>query len=237
MMTQKQMQLVVSFICLTLFFISGLSIAAQSKVEQDSLSSPPLYSGFLQDYSKLKKITDSHGNELLRWVDSSIKERGYKKFLVKDVVFYPEAKPTKQVSNEMLEEIRQYMESNLRERLSSLDLLADASGDGVLEIRTAITAVDVKPEGLKFWEIVPFALIRAGIQTASGRRDHDVRLFLESEALDSQTQQIMLQSVREGTGLQLDNDSEPLTLAQLKPKMDQWIATVMKLVTSLQTID
>ena len=236
-MSQKQMQLFVSFICLTLFFISGLSIAAQNKVEQDSISSTPLYSGFLQDYSKLQKVTDSHGNELLRWVDSSITQRGYKKFLVKVVVFYPEAKPTKQVSSETLEEVRQYMASNLRERLSAHDLLADAPGDGVLEIRTAITAVDVKPEGLKFWEFVPFALIRAGIQTASGRRDHDVKLFLESEVLDSPTQQVMLQSVREGTGLQLDNDRDPLTLTQLKPKMDQWIEAVMKLVTALQPMD
>ncbi len=236
-MTQKQTQLFVSFVCLTLFFISGISIATEKKVEPDAISSTPRYSGFLQDYSKLKKVTDSQGNGLLRWVDPSIKEGGYKKFLVQDVVFYPEAQPTQQVSHDTLEQIRQYMASNLRDKLSAYGLLAAAPGADVLEIRTAITAVEVKPEGLKFWEFVPIALIRAGIQTASGRRDHDVKLFLESEVRDSQTQQIMLQSVREGTGLQLENDSEPLTLTQLKPKMDQWLETVIQLVTSLQPID
>lgn len=236
-MVKKYKQLSAKCACLALFFISSIAIAAQDKIDKDSIPSKPVYSGFLQDYSKLQKTTDSQGNALLRWIDPAIKVHGYQKFFLKDIVFFPEAKPTKQVSLEILEEVRQYMESNLRTRLSDRSLLADAPGDNVLELRIAITAVEVKPEGLKIWEVIPIALIRAGIQTASGRRDHDVKLFLESEAVDSQTQQVMVQSVREGTGLQLANDSDPLTLTQLKPKMDQWVNAVMDSIATLQATE
>lgn len=216
-------------ICMMLFSIASISAMGQAHPDKDERLSGSVYSGFLKDYSKLQETKDSQGNALLRWVDPAFKAHydSRQKFLVKDVEFFPAAKPTKQVSASVLEEIRHYIESNLRERLGAHDLLADAPGEGVLELRLAITAVNVKAQALRPWELVPVALIRAGIQSVSGRRNQNVKLLIEAEAVNSQTNQVVLQSVREGKGLKLDSENDPLTLDKLKPKMDQWIEAVM----------
>ncbi len=226
-------KLFAQLLCMTLFSIASFSAMGQAHPDKDDDLSTSSYSGFLKDYSKLKKTVDSQGNALLRWVDPVFKAQHLQqhKFLVRDVEFFPEAKPTKQVSSLVLEEIRHYIESNLRERLGVHDLLADAPGEGVFELRLAITAVNVKAQGLRPWELIPVALIRAGIQSVSGRRNQHVRLLIESELVNSQTNQVVLQSVREGKGLSLDNENDPLTLDKLKPKMDQWIEAVMDSIT------
>ncbi|MCC7005340.1 MAG: DUF3313 domain-containing protein [Ottowia sp.] len=128
-------------VCITLFAIGSVWAIAQDVPDKDVDVSTSSYSGFLKDYSKLKKTIDSQGNIVLRWVDPAIKVHRYQKFIVKNVAFFPEAKPTKQVSSLALEDIPHYIESNLRERLAVRTLLAEAPGNDVLALRLAITAV------------------------------------------------------------------------------------------------
>ena len=94
-------------------------------------------------------------------------------------------------------------------------------------MRLAITDVNIKAQGLRPWEVVPVALLRAAIQNLSGRRNQNVILLIESELVNSQTHQVVLQSVRAGKGLQLGSENDQLTFDKLKPKMDQWIEAVM----------
>ena len=47
-------------------------------------------------------------------------------------------------------------------------------------------------------------------------------IYVELEALDGRTSQPMVRVVRKGHGLELENDSEQLSLATLRPALDVW---------------
>ena len=58
--------------------------------------------------------------------------------------------------------------------------------------------------------------------TAAGTRDKNTEIYVELEALDGRTSQPMVRVVRKGHGLELENDSEQLSLATLRPALDVW---------------
>jgi len=177
-------------------------------------------SGFLSDYSRLKKEEDAMGVKRRIWVNPEFTNVNYQKIFIEQVTFYPEAKPTDEVSDQSLKEIRDYMDATLRKSFGAELPLADEPGRGVARVRMALTAVAVK-KGLKPWELVPTAMIFAGAKEASGRRKHDVELFVESEITDSVSNETLALVVREAKGVQLKG-KETLTLEVAKPQIDAW---------------
>lgn len=91
-----------------------------------------------------------------------------------------------------------------------------------LVLRSAITAVNLSPEGLKVYEVVPVALVVAAASAAAGTRDINTEIYVELEAIDGRTSQPMTRVVRKGHGLQLENDSTQLQLKDIKPALDKW---------------
>jgi len=100
--------------------------------------------------------------------------------------------------------------------------LANGPGPGVIVVRPAITAVSTSNEGLKPYEVIPIALIAAGVNTAAGGRDQDVDVGVEAAFLDGASQKVLAQVVRKGAGQELENDTQKLTLNDVKPVLDGW---------------
>lgn len=92
----------------------------------------------------------------------------------------------------------------------------------MIVVRPAITAVSTSNEGLKPYEVIPIALIAAGVNTAMGGRDQDVDVGVEAAFLDGASQKVLAQVVRKGAGQELENDTQKLTLNDVKPVLDGW---------------
>lgn len=182
------------------------------------------YSGFLKDYSKLQPAKSPSGTPVMRWISPDIGKGNYSKvYLERPVLFLgKDQQPTAQVSSETMDEIVAYLGNAQKTLLASKLALATAPGPNTLRVRSAITAVRADKEGLKPYEVVPVALVFAAVNTASGGRDQATSIFIEGEAADSQTGEVVAQFVRKDQGPDLENEKSKMTLEQMQPLLDKW---------------
>ena len=179
------------------------------------------YSGFLGNYSNLQPSTSASGAPILRWVSPSFNPKNYSALVYEPVVYYPEAHPSSQVGQRVLDGVLSYTNNKLKTAAEQRMRLVSKPGPGVLIFRGAITAVNTSDQDLKPRELIPFALVVAGARAATGMRPKDTNLFFEGELLDGVTRQSLVKIVRKGTGIQVTNAEQQVTADDLRTVIDQ----------------
>ena len=205
--------LMIGTLCLASLGVVGCS---------SNVTQPDEYSGFLKDYSRLKEAKSPSGAEVMRWVDPTLNVNKYTSVYVEPSQFYPAPQPTAKIPQSTLNGITQYYDQALKREISKSLPLASAPGPGVIVVRPAITAVSSQTEGLKAYGIIPVALVAAAVSTATGIRDQETDLATEAVFIDGQTQDVVAQVVRKGTGKPLENDSQVMTANDVKHVIDGW---------------
>lgn len=189
-----------------------------------NLTQPDEYSGFLQDYSRLKEAKSPSGVEVMRWVDPKLDVSRYRAIYIEPTQFYPQPQATAKIPQSTLNAINQYYDQALRREAARSLPLAQGPGPGVVVVRAAITAVSSKTEGLKPYEVIPVALVAAAVSTATGIRDQQTTLGTEAVFLDGSSGKVIAQVVRKGTGKPLANDSQVMKAEDVKNVIDGWAA-------------
>ena len=202
--------------------ILGLGGCASSQVD------PSQYSGFLKDYSRLTPAQSATGAPVMRWIDPDVKLSAYRQVYIEPSQFYPKPQPSAVISAQALQSITRYFDTALQRELGKSLRIASGPGPDTLVVRPAITAVSTSTEALKPYEVVPIALVAAAVNTAAGGRDQSVEIATEAAFLDADTQKVLAQVVRKGSGTPLENDTTQLTLEAVKPVLDGW-ATDLRL--------
>lgn len=203
-------------------FVLGLSAVVMLSGCASNTTQPSQYSGFLDDYSQLRPAQSASGVPVMRWVSPDFKLENYRSVLVIRPVFHPAPAPSDQVSQQTLDEITAYLQQAMKLELAGRLRIVEQADRDTLVLRTAISAIDLSPEGLKVYEVIPIALVTAAASTAAGTRDLDTDIYVELEAIDGGNSQPMARVVRKGHGLQLENDSTQLRLKDIKPVLDEW---------------
>lgn len=179
------------------------------------------FSGYLGNYDKLKQTKDELERDVLRWVSPELKQRRYTKIILDRIVIYPEPKATPQVSLEELEKIRSYANTALRREVSKTISVTNQPGEEVLRMRMAFTGVSTAAEGLKGYEYIPLATIVAGVATATGARDREAFIVVETELLDSNTGERLVMEVYKNKAKELlENTKTQLTADILREIID-----------------
>jgi hypothetical protein len=191
-------------------------------------SGPPKESGFLgkEDYALLKEETDPLGAKVMRYISPEFTPGKYQALLLEPVRFYPEPKPDKQVSMGALNDILDYFNRNLRQKVGAKVKLVDEPGPGVARFRGAITAVNAQAQGLEPYQYIPIALVVTAAKRSATGTPEDSRIFTEVEILDSVSGARLAVAVREGTGEQLKKEQTgglQVTLESVRPVIDKWI--------------
>jgi hypothetical protein len=157
-------------------------------------------SGFLRDYSVLQPVQDAQGRTIRAWVSHKLTPERYNALLLDPLVFYPEPRPSEQVSAESLQEILAYSNEVFRRTLGERFKIVDSAGPGVVRIRVAFTGVAAQGEGLRPYQLVPAAFVAT--MAARSVRGTPQRAFVvaESEASDSVTGELLALRIRVGTG-------------------------------------
>ncbi|MGU3412469.1 DUF3313 domain-containing protein [Enterobacteriaceae bacterium C34A] len=186
------------------------------------------YSGFLKNYSDLKETTSASGKPELRWIDPNYNPANYDNVVYNPIVYYPVPKPTTQVGQNALDQIRNYTNQQMKKAISERKPLATTAGPRSLIFRGAITGVDSSKEGLQFYEVIPVAMIVAGTQMATGHRTMDTSLYFEGELIDAKTNKPVIKVVRKGQGKELSNENTPLTADTLKAVIDEMAIDAVK---------
>lgn len=200
--------------CLALFTALLLSGCANKP------PSPSHYSGFLGDYAQLQFAKTASGTPVMRWVSPDFKPENYRSVLVEKPQIVPAATTNSQVSQQTLNEIALYLQQAMRTELSARVRVVDYADSDTLVLRSAITAVELSPEGLKFYEVIPAALVVAAVSAVIGTRDLNTEIYLELEGIDARNSQPVARVVRKDHGLQLENKSTQLSLNDIKPALD-----------------
>lgn len=185
-----------------------------------SVTAPEQYSGFLKDYSGLEETKSPTGKTIMRWVSPSYKSSNYDSVIFNEVTYYPVPKPTTQLGAEALNKILTYTNTRLKESVARRIKLVSTPGPRTLVFRGAITGVNSSKQGLQLYEVIPFAMLVAGAQAATGHRTMETNLYFEGELVDSKTNKVMMKVVRKGEGKTINNESAPITVESIKDVID-----------------
>jgi hypothetical protein len=206
-------------LCLTSLVLSG---CASKYVE------PENYSGFLKDYSVLKEDKSPSGAPVMRWIKPGIDVSQFTSVYVEPSQLYPRPQPTEKIPQGTLDGITKYYDQALQTQFSKALPLASGPGPGVLIVRPAITAVSASTKGLQPYEVIPIALIAAGVSTATGIRDQDTSIATEAAFLSGNDGTVVAQVVRKGAGTELENSDQVMSANDAKAVLDGWARDMLK---------
>lgn len=184
------------------------------------VTAPEKYSGFLKDYSGLQETTSATGKPVLRWMAPGFDPAKYDSIVYHPVTYYPVAKATRQVNQQVLDDVLSYTNRKLKAAAAARKPLVTSPGPHSLIFRGAITGVDASKQGLQFYEVIPVAMVVAGTQMATGHRTMNTHLYFEGELIDAQTNAPVLKVVRKGEGKDVSNEKSQITVDALKQVID-----------------
>lgn len=140
--------------------------------------------------------------------------------------YFPTPQPSEDVTLEMLLEIRDAINSELRREIGERVRLADRPGLGVARIRIAVTAVGASTRALETYQYIPIALVMTGARAAlDGGLPRDATVAIESRVTDALSDELLYASVRGGTGERVANATQGqggVRLSALQPLIDEW---------------
>ncbi|HEF4762448.1 TPA: DUF3313 domain-containing protein [Pseudomonas putida] len=212
-------------VCLTTLAITGCA---------SKYVAPEEYSGFLKTYQNLKEEKSPTGAPVMRWIKPGVDADKFTSVYVERSQLYPQPQPTEKVPQKTLNGITTYYDQVLKTQFAKVLPLASGPGPGVLVVRPAITAVSAKTKGLQPYEVIPIALVAAGISTATGIRDQDTSVATEAAFIDGSNNEVVAQVVRKGAGAELDNSSQVMTANDAKAVLDGWARDMAKSLESLK---
>jgi hypothetical protein len=184
------------------------------------------YSGFLKDYSQLKEEKDAAGDPVMRHISPKLTSGAYRQIMIDRIEFYPPPQPNANVDAATLEQIRAYLDQQLRKKVGervTVVPVVNQPGPGVVRMRAAITGARGERADLAFYEYIPIGLVIAGTREAAGVRAKDARIYVEVELLDSVSGERVGAVVKKGTGEAVKGgESGKLALEHVKPVLDHW---------------
>lgn len=196
---------------------------------------PEKYSGFLKDYSVLKEDKSPSGAPVMRWIKPGIDVSQFSSVYIEPSQLYPQPQPSEKIPQSTLQGITTYYDQALKTQFSKALPLATGPGPGVLIVRPAITAVSAATKGLQPYEVIPIALIAAGVSTATGIRDQDTSIATEAAFLDGSDGKVVAEVVRKGAGTELENSSQVMTANDAKALLDGWARDMVKSYEQLKS--
>lgn len=180
------------------------------------------YSGFLNDYSHLSEQKNATDTKVMSWVDPNLNLSRYTSVYIAPVQYFPQPTPTDKISQQTLDQIStQYTQALKHEFGQVLPVVSQPAVDSLV-VRAAITGVSSHTQSLHAYEVIPIALIVAGVSTATGIRDQDTVIATEASFLDGRTSQEVAQVVRKGTGQPLENDKQAMSSGDVKGLLASW---------------
>lgn len=181
------------------------------------------FSGYLAQkyYEKLTKANTPSGEVAYRYIAPEFKASNYHSVIIDPVITFPKPKPTSQISENTIAILETRMTSLFSSSFSKFLPLAKSSGKGVIRMKSAITGVNVSSKSLEAYEYIPIALIVSGVSYATGTRDQEVNIYLESIFVDSVSNEVLAVSVRQISGEDLEDAKTRLEAKHLNKGLEK----------------
>lgn len=204
--------------------VAGMAIVLALSACTGKYTEQERYSGFLDNYGQLKHEKSASNIPVLRWVSPDFNASNYDAVYIMPVTFWPNIPVSEQAQKEKLQTILNYTNTRLKQGMSSRVPVADKPGPRILALRAAITAVDVKKQGLNVWEVMPVPALIAGTQYLTGYRTLDVTFYFEVAVTDSLTHKPLITAVRRSQSATLSNSHKQLTVEEAKETISELVS-------------
>ncbi|MGH8398118.1 MAG: DUF3313 domain-containing protein, partial [Gammaproteobacteria bacterium] len=182
-----------------LIFMASLLAAmcvgcTSSQIKPSRNEPPPVYSGFLSDYSLLKPDLSDRG--YARYIAPDIQPRQYQKFIIETpVVIINTGAKFQTLDPARLMKITDYYQARLTAALKQHYQVVTAPGPGVARLKVAVVGVvEVKPP-LQPRDFIPLTALFNFSRIALGMDPYVLRVSIESEAVDTQTGKLLGETV------------------------------------------
>lgn len=205
--------------------IVSVALMGCQTLTKESPSSPAKhFSGYLQDYSLLGETIAQDSFAVRRWVSPKLMSGDYKKVEYATTQYFPDVRANDHVSDQLLTDILVYVDAQLRLASNFISHDMRDTGTKTAIVRTAITAVETVNKDFEDHETVSQALLAAAENSAINPHNDDAVIAFELDVRDKATGELLAQSVVTGVAPTYRvNGTEKVSLALLKPTIDQWI--------------
>lgn len=150
-------------------------------------------------YEKLTRVDMLSGQVVYRYIAPEFKASNYHSVLIDPVITYPKPKPADQVNESKLKTLENKMTKLISSSFGQVVSLAQSTGEGVARMETVISSVSY----------------------ATGARDQEVDLYLESKFTDSLTDEVLALAVRQIPGEDLEDASSSLEAQKLSEGLEK----------------
>lgn len=193
-----------------------------AKVKPARTSGPAAYSGFLADYNVLQADPEEPG--FLRYVVPGFNPAQYRKFIVEaPQIIINTGGEYQALDPARLSEITTYYEQAMASALGAHYQVVTEPGPGVARIRAAVVGAVEVNERLKPRNLMPVSALFKVARAATGTNAQVLQMSMESEALDSQTNALLGETVdsRESGATVLKGNAA--SSEQLHQLIDFWV--------------
>jgi len=175
------------------------------------------FSGFISQkyYSQLKTVEIPSKQTSYRYLSPNFNPADYSQVMIDPVIAFPKPQATEQVSLGTVRALQEKMTVLLEESFAEILPITKMTKPGVLRVQTAISGVNLSNKALAVYQYIPIALVAASINTAAGGRDQEVKLYIEMQVVDAQSNEVLAVGVREILGEDLETAKSKLEASQL----------------------
>ena len=181
---------------------------------------PPMYSGFLPDYAKLRPLEGREG--ALRYIDRSVSLQPYTRLYIEPIQIFVNAdSPYKGVQPDAVKRITDSFYKAFVDSVTPAYQVVNAPGAGVLRVRMAITGVQPVSPPLGVTDFIPIKAVYNVGREVAGAAPRIAELSAEMEILDGQNRQVAAAVVTRKSDQTLPQ-GERITWSELSPVVYAW---------------
>ncbi len=200
--------------------VTCVAVAGLAALFSASQAEEMIYSGFMTDYTQLRKVTD--GSAHYRYIAPGAEDKLTKYFAVmidQPEIFIANDSPYRGVKPKQLNALAEALRAGIASGLSEDLFVVDRPGENVLYLSVAVTNLKLKKRKKKVFNYLPVGLVIGGIKGAATTdiaKKADLKgVVFELEVFDSVTEERLV-AIIDSLG---DDEEIPTTWEELEEFM------------------
>jgi Protein of unknown function (DUF3313) len=186
---------------------------------------------FIKNNDKLVEVEYIEDATGLQWVSPSVEISEYNKILINDVGIHQNAKAVRQIPEHVLDKVSERLTTIVKQELTQGVEVVDKTGADTATLNIMISRASTDFEDLQITEVLPYGALIGSAKALLGTRDRNVRILIESQLIDSQTEEVLAERVgvilAEGI---LENDDVELEYEQIKETVELFTQDIVHFI-------